>query len=70
MDERAQKIYAELLRKRLKKTMPEHSERMDSISDQVLIDHERRHAAQKAEAFRERMQAARERLLVDLVPRA
>jgi hypothetical protein len=59
MDERAQKIYADLLRKRLKRRMPEHAERLDSIPDAVLIEQEKKHTALRVEAFGERMQAAR-----------
>jgi hypothetical protein len=35
MDDRGNRIYANLLRERPRKTMPEHSARVDSIPDRV-----------------------------------
>ena len=58
MDERATRIYAEMLRTRLKKSMPEHTARLDSLPDEVLIEQERRHTQLRVETFKSRVSVA------------
>jgi hypothetical protein len=57
LSDKSKKLFADMIRKRLKARIPEHSDRIDMISDEELIERDRKHNLVKAEMFRDRIGA-------------